>query len=119
MSWAGEQQVRDITLRHDLHALSVFFSYAIKQHWTRENPLQNVEIPSDKEAVRMHILTAAEEKRYFERAAVDRDLHDLGRLIILQGMRPEEVTSLAKCDVDLNLGQLQIVKARRRQHAGR
>jgi len=66
-----------------------------------------VDIPSDK-AVRMHILTAAEEKLYFERAAADRDLHDLGRLIILQGMRPEEVTSLAKCDVDLDLGQLQV-----------
>ncbi|HEY4930112.1 MAG TPA: tyrosine-type recombinase/integrase [Terriglobales bacterium] len=105
-------EVRDVTLRHDLHALSVFFSYAIKQHWTRENPLRNVEIPSDKEAVRMHILTASEEKLYFERAAADRDLHDLGRLIILQGMRPDEVTSLAKCDVDLDLGQLQVVQGK-------
>ena len=108
-----EHEVRDITLRHDLHALSVFFSYAIKQHWTRENPLRNVEIPSDKEAVRMHILTAAEEKLYFERAAAaDLDLHDLGRLMLLQGLRPEEVTSLAKRNVDLDLGQLQIVQGK-------
>ena len=34
-----EHQVRDITVRHDLHALSTFFAYAIKQHWTRENPI--------------------------------------------------------------------------------
>lgn len=28
-------KVRDITVRHDLHALSVFFRYAIKQTWAR------------------------------------------------------------------------------------
>ncbi len=27
-----EHKVRDVTLRHDLHALSKFFGYAIKQH---------------------------------------------------------------------------------------
>jgi integrase len=61
----------------------------------------------------MHILTAAEEKLYFERAAAaDLDLHDLGRLILLQGLRPEEVARLAKRDVDLDLGQLQIVQGK-------
>ena len=40
----NENKVRDVTLRHDLHALSKFFRYAIKQHWTRENPISNVEI---------------------------------------------------------------------------
>jgi site-specific recombinase XerD len=91
-SWRiKEHAVRDITVRHDLHALSTFFRYAIKQHWARENPVRNVEIPSDKDAVRMHILTATEEKMYFERAAQHPGLHDLGRLMVLQGMRPEEV----------------------------
>ena len=52
----NENKVRDVTLRHDLHALSKFFRYAIKQHWTRENPIRNVEIPSDEDAVRMHVL---------------------------------------------------------------
>jgi site-specific recombinase XerD len=36
-----EHEVRDITIRHDLHALSTFFQYAIKQRWTRENPILN------------------------------------------------------------------------------
>lgn len=103
-----EHEVRDITVRHDLHALSTFFGFAIKQHWTRENPLRNVEIPSDADAVRMHILTAREEKLYFERAAQYPDLHDLGRVMILQGMRPEEVTALAKSDVHVERGQLQV-----------
>lgn len=43
----NEHQVREITIRHDLHALSKFFQYAIRQRWTRENPVNDVEIPSD------------------------------------------------------------------------
>ena len=58
----NEHEIRDITLRHDLHALSKFFGYAVKQRWTRENPILNVEIPSDADAVRMHILTPEEEQ---------------------------------------------------------
>jgi len=38
---AKENEVRDVTLRHDLHALSKFFRYAITQHWTRENPIHS------------------------------------------------------------------------------
>ena len=62
---ANEHEVRDITIRHDLHALSKFFGYAIRQHWTFTNPIRGVEIPSDANAVRMHILTPAEEQDYF------------------------------------------------------
>jgi integrase len=101
-------EVRDITIRHDLHALSTFFQYAIRQHWTRENPIRNISIPSDADAVRMHILTATEEKIYFLRAAKLKDLKDVGRLMLNQGMRPEEVTSLAKADINLELGQIHI-----------
>jgi len=104
----NDHRVRDITLRHDLHALSKFFGYAVKQHWTRENPMRNVEIPSDADAIRMHILTSDEEKHYFSRAVKHRDLHDLGRLMLNQGMRPDEVTALHRNDVDLGHGQLQI-----------
>src|SRR5271169_2639669 len=108
-SWrVKEHEVRDVTVRHDLHALSTFFGYAIKQHWALQNPLRNVEIPSDSDAVRIHVISPAEEKLYFVRAQKHPDLHDLGRLMLLQGMRPEEVTSLPKCDVNLERGQLQI-----------
>jgi len=108
-SWrVKEHEVRDVTVRHDLHALSTFFRYAIKQHWVRENPLRRVEIPSDADAVRIHVISPAEEKLYFARAGKHPDLHDLGRLMILQGMRPEEITSLPKCDVNLERGQLQV-----------
>jgi len=100
--------VRDITVRHDLHALSGFFRYAIKQRWTRDNPIRRVEIPSDAEAVRIHVLTVPEEKQYFAAAARHRDLCDLGRLMLNQGMRPEEALALSKFDVNLDRAQLQI-----------
>ncbi|MGA2921155.1 MAG: site-specific integrase [Candidatus Sulfotelmatobacter sp.] len=115
MTWrVKEHEVRDVTLRHDLHALSKFFGHAIKQHWARENPIRNVEIPSDEDAVRIHVLTAIEEQQYFARAAKHRDLHDLGRLILNQGPRPDEVVSLAKADVDLEHRKMHIRKGKSR-----
>jgi len=100
--------VRDVTLRHDLHALSKFFGYAAKQRWAVDNPVRNVTIPSDADAIRIHVLTFEEEREYFLRAAKHRDLNDFGRLIMNQGMRPDEVACLRKADVYLDRGQLQI-----------
>jgi integrase len=105
-------EVRDLTVRHDLHALSVFFKYAIKQNWTRENPIRNVKIPSDEDAVRMHVISREEEQEYFSRAVRNQNLYDLARLMRNQGMRPDEVTSLRQQDVDLERGQLHIRKGK-------
>jgi integrase len=107
-----EHKVRYVTIRHDLHALSRFFLYAIKQRWTRENPVRKVKIPSDAEAVRVHVVTPAEEAQYFRRAAKNSNLHDLARLILNQGMRPDEVACLRKEDVDLERGQVHIRKGK-------
>jgi site-specific recombinase XerD len=108
----NDHGVRDITLRHDLHALSKFFGYAVKQRWARDNPVRNVTIPSDADAIRIHVLTFEEEREYFFRAAKHRDLNDLGRLILNQGMRPDEVACLRKADVDLDRGQLHITSGK-------
>lgn len=107
-----EHKVRDITVRHDLHALSTFFRYAIKQHWTRDNPIRNVSIPSDADAVRMHILTTQEDRTYFTMAAKSKNLWDVARLIRNQGIRPDEATSIRKVDVDLDRGQLNIPRGK-------
>jgi integrase len=113
MSWrVSEHDVRDITIRHDLHALSLFFKYAIRKHWTKSNPIDEVEIPSDADAVRMHVLTPTEEMDYFKRAQKYPNLHDVGRLMVNQGMRPEEVTDLAKEDIDLDRGIIHIRKGK-------
>ena len=69
----------------------------MRHNWCRGNPIRHVEIPSDKDAVRMHIVTPAEEMVYFEAARSRfKNLHDAARLILLQGMRPDEVMSLAQ-----------------------
>ena len=107
-----EHKIRDITLRHDLHALSKFFGFAMKQRWARENPVRNVSVPSEADAVRIHVITAEEERQYFSRAAKHSDLHDIGRLILNQGLRPDEVSCLRKDDVDLERGQVQIRKGK-------
>ena len=105
---AIEHRVRQITIRHDLHALSTFFQHSIKQGWTQANPILHVDIPSDANATRMHIVTPEEKELYFQRAAKMPDLHDATLVMLNQGMRPEEVTSLAKTDVNFETGQISI-----------
>lgn len=123
-------RVREVTIRHDLHALSLFFQYAKKHTWVKDNPVREVKLPSAEDAVRIHVLTAAEESLYFatceaEAAALAasrkprpggrqnyngyRDLADLSRLMLLQGCRPEELLALEWSAVDLEGGALRIV----------
>jgi integrase len=103
-----EHGVREITIRHDLHALSKAFGYFVDHNWARENPVKGVEIPSDKDAVRIHVLSAAEEALYFEAAKRFPALYDLGRLMLKQGCRPEEILELQVADIDLERSRLTI-----------
>jgi integrase len=130
-------EVKEVTLRHDLHALSPFFDYAKKHNWTRLNPVEEVEIPSDADAVRIHALSQQEEALYFAAAqslsgrhtvrvkASSRsrshdqefdsdysDLIDVATLMLQQGCRPEELMSLEKHAVDLAAGKMRIVKGK-------
>jgi integrase len=106
--------VKDVTLRHDLHALSLFFQYAAKMKWREGNPAREVSIPSDADAVRIHVLSADEEERYF-RAAFDvvdregrRNLYDVARFMLNQGCRPEEIMAARKLDLDIEVAALVI-----------
>ena len=101
--------VRDVTIRHGLLNLSVAFrKYFLKHGWSERNPVAEVTKPSDADAIRMTILTAEEEQTYFETARGKPNLHDVGRLMILQGCRPEEIMSLEQSAIDLARGQLHI-----------
>jgi len=97
-----EHGVRDVTLRHDLHALSLFFQYAMKMGHAQTNPVKEVTIPSDQDAVRIHVITAEEQTTYFARAlevkdrAGLRNLYDVATLMLNQGCRPEEVMAARK-----------------------
>jgi len=106
--------VKDVTLRHDLHALSLFFQYAEKMRWRKGNPVREVSMPSDLDAVRMHVLSAEEEEKYFAAAfeVVDRagrrNLYDVARIMIAQGCRPEDVMASRKEGFEAELGTLQV-----------
>lgn len=60
-------KVREVTVRHDLHALSLLFQYGRKHNWCKANVVDEVEIPSDSEAVRMHVLTVAPRRQRISR----------------------------------------------------
>lgn len=121
--------IKEVSIRHDLHALSVFYQYAAKKHWARENLVRKVEIPSDADSMRMNILSPADECKYFDACLwMDRaaqfipsqgqdsylDLHDFGRLSILQGCRPEEFIELRKSSVDLMSRWMFVLKGKSR-----
>lgn len=92
--------VKPVTLRHDLHALSGFFRFAVVMGWATHNPVSSVRIPSDRDAVRLHALTPEEEQRYLDSASVHTVLYANARLMLGTGIRPAEVLALRVGDVD-------------------
>jgi integrase len=110
----SEHQVKDVTIRHDLHALSLAFQYFIDHNWARRNPVEAEDIPSDADAVRMNILTPEEERLYFSEAWTHAALHDVGRIMIQQGCRPDEVLNLQVPDVDLERKSFKIRQGKSR-----
>jgi integrase len=118
-----KMNIKEISLRHDLHNLSIFWQYAVRKNWARENIIRSVSVPSGKDAVRMNVLSPEQERLYFanckwmDRAAQFipspdqngyRDLYDFMRLMIQQGTRPEELMELRKEDVDLTSVRVSI-----------
>jgi len=105
---ATVHEVRDITIRHDLHAMSIFFAYAIRHHWAVSSPIDEIEIPSDEDAERIHVITQDEQEEYSKRAIGNPNLYDVIRLMLNQGVRPEEATALTKPDVNFDTNQIFI-----------
>jgi integrase len=116
--WRFENNIADVSVRHDLHALSTFFQYAKKKGWAHGNPVREVDIPSDRDAVRENILSPEQEQKYFAGAEKHLDrfgrkaLYDFGRIMIQQGCRPEEVLSLRKDDFDVEEKTVKIRKGK-------
>jgi integrase len=120
----GVHGVREITVRHDLHALSLFFQRARKLGWTKADPLDGVTIPSDRDAIREHVVTLEEEAKYFAAAtelharyaksfkSAQPNLADLARLMLEQGCRPEEI--LAARQEHVGAGTLRIAGGKSR-----
>lgn len=109
-----EHQVREVTIRHDLHCLGPLFRFAMKHRWCMNNPVERVDIPSDAESHVMKTISPAEEAAYFAEAEkVSQDLADLGRLMILQGPRPWCEVTVARVEhIDLERGTWLIPKSK-------
>ena len=114
MTWRRENKISEVTLRHDLHALSQLCQYATRQEWMDTNPVRAVDMPSDRDSRNERVLTDEEERLYFKSAHQHPLAFDIGRLIILQGMRPQEVLSLQKENVDLEHRHLRVAKGKSR-----
>jgi integrase len=105
---ARRSAVKPVTIRHDLHALSGFFRYALKAGWAAANPVREVKIPSDRDAIRIHVLTRDEEQSYFQAAQSHPKLNALARLMLATGLRPSEVLALRRSDVDAEQHRIRI-----------
>lgn len=105
---------KPVTVRNDLNALSKFFAYAEVQGWCHGNPVRNVKMPSGSPEPRMYVLSAERERKYFEAARTSPTLHDYARLILLTGMRPDEVLRIRIGDWDGEAGTVRITHGKTR-----
>jgi integrase len=104
----GPLHCKPVTVRHDLDALSLFLQFCVRSNYARENVVEQVTRPSDKDARRETVLTDEQERLYFATVARNSNLHDVARLILLQGLRPSEAIGLRKESVDLAAGTVTI-----------
>ena len=111
-TWRAECQIKAVSIRHDLHAASQLFQFAQKQGWCETNPVRLVEIPSDRESRNDRILSLEEEQKYLAAAAKNDSLYDLARLMLLQGLRPQELLVLQKQHVDLEKRELHVIDSK-------
>lgn len=100
--------IKPVTIRHDLHALSALIRYAQMRGWIDHNPLHGVKIPSDRYAVRIHPLSADEERVYLAAAAARATLRSIAVLMLGTGIRPGEALALRVADVDANQRVLHV-----------
>jgi site-specific recombinase XerD len=110
-----ELGMAEVTIRKDLMALSQVFQFAMKHGWCDSNPVRDVKLPSALDSFNERTITLEEEVLYFAEAGKQNwALHDVGRLMLWQGMRPAEVLALTKDDVDLEGKLLTIVRGKSR-----
>ena len=110
-TWRRENLIKEVTIRHDLHALSQLMQYAERHRWVSENVVRKVQMPSDSESRNERILTGDEEDIYFRAAVPGTVIHDVTRLMRLQGLRPSETLALRNDDVDLETTTVQVQRS--------
>jgi integrase len=105
----ADEGIAAVTIKHNLDYLGMFFKEWAMKRGIATNPVAGYKKPSDKDSVRINILTPADEAKYFPKALeTNQDLYDLAKLMLNQGCRPEELMALKQVAVDLDRGRLHI-----------
>ena len=109
-----QQGVKKVTVRHDLHNLSKLFQYGITHRWCFTNTVREVKVPSDRDAIRINVVSEETEAKYFTAAKYNPTLYDLARMMVLTGMRPSEVLALRTQDFNERRRSITIRKGKSR-----
>jgi integrase len=104
--------LKPVSVRHDLINFGLFVRHARRRAWLPIDPLDGVRIPSDRDAVRIRVLTDEEEGRYLDAARPNRNLYALARLMLATGLRPSEARFLRVGDFQAGMVYIRNGKSR-------
>lgn len=102
-------QLRPATINRELAALRAMLNYHIRQGMRLDNPVSKIKFqPEDNE--NFYVLSKKEEALYL--AAATQPTYDIAVIMLQTAMRPEEVYTLKRSQVNLEQGWLQILKGK-------
>jgi len=99
------KKLRPATVNRELACLKALFNFAIKSDVIAKNPVSRVKFLAENNQ-QTRVLSYQEQQRYLRCASPL--LRDVAALILETGMRPEEVYTIERPNVDLLRGWLQI-----------
>jgi len=100
-----KERITPSTVNRELAFLKAVFNFAIEADLVFKNPVSRVKFLAENNQ-QTRVLSHIEESEYFAKASPV--LRDIARLILGTGMRPEEVYTLRRENVDLRRGVLQV-----------
>ena len=103
------RKVRPATVNRELACLRALFNHASKADPKLQNPVRRVKFLAEQNQ-QERVLTFAEQRIYLEKAAPT--LRDVAYLILETGLRPDEVFTLRRQDVNLEAGYLQVPRGK-------
>jgi integrase len=103
------RKLRPATVNRELACLRALFNYAIKGESISRNPVSRVKF-LDEQNQQERVLTFTEQAAYL--AVATPVLRDVARLILETGMRPEEVYTIERDNVDLGRNFLRIARGK-------
>ena len=104
-----KRRLRPATVNRELACLKALFNHAIKADANLRNPVSRVKFLSE-ENEQSRVVSHSEERTYLE-SATD-TLRDVATMIVGTGMRPEEVFTLRREDVNLSDGYLTVQRGK-------